>query len=119
MTRLSKYLFLFFSLVLTTCFFLLNRQVPFFSDDLGWINSIQGESFLDKIESVFEVQTRHWLTQNGRITCHAFLQCVAGNGELAYDLFISILFGLSILLFNTLFDDKDNKSDILIFIAVR
>ena len=116
MRRISKYLF--FSLVLTACFFLLNRQVPFFSDDLGWINSIQGESFLDKIESVFEVQKRHWLTQNGRITCHAFLQCVAGNGELAYDLFISILFGLSILLFNKLFDDKDNKSDILIFALI-
>lgn len=115
MERVSKHLFVCLSLILAICFFLLNQQVPFFSDDIGWTNSIHGKTIFEKGCSVFETQEQHWLTQNGRISCHTFLQCTAGNGELVYDLFISLVLFLSVVFVKNLCVHKEIKIDSLIF----
>jgi len=78
-------------------FFILNHYVPFFSDDLGWKDSLQGLSIAEGVKCLFDTQLHHWLNQNGRFTCHALLQLFAGNGETAYDIFISIVFLSSVL----------------------
>lgn len=102
--RLNKpFIFIF---CITVIFFVQNYYVPFFSDDLSWVNSLNGDTLADNISRFFERQREHWLTQNGRFTCHAVLQILAGNGEIVYDVAISCLLFLLIVAIALLIDKK-------------
>lgn len=102
--RLNKTLL--FVLSISVIFFIQNYYVPFFSDDLSWVSSLNGDTLADNILRFFERQREHWLTQNGRFTCHAVLQLLAGNGEIVYDVAISCLLFLSVIAIALLIDKK-------------
>lgn len=86
-----------FLFCITLLFGIQNCCIPFFSDDIYWINTLHGNSFAENFATFINVQQNHWFTQNGRFTCHAALQLLVGNGEYAYDIFITIVFGLTIV----------------------
>ena len=83
---------LLFLLSLVTLFFLINEQVPFFSDDINWIGSLETNNFSGFVESVINRQVNVWLTENGRAMNHLLWQITVGNGDLCYDVFISVVF---------------------------
>lgn len=69
-----------------------NEQVPFFSDDINWIGSLETNNFSGFVESVINRQVNVWLTENGRAMNHLLWQITVGNGDLCYDVFISVVF---------------------------
>lgn len=83
---------LLFLLSLVTLFFLINEQVPFFSDDINWIGSLETNNFSGFVESVINRQVNVWLTENGRAMNHLLWQITVANGDLCYDVFISVVF---------------------------
>ena len=83
---------LLFLLSLVTLFFLINEQVPFFSDDISWIGSLETNNFSGFVESVINRQVNVWLTENGRAMNHLLWQITVANGDLCYDVFISVVF---------------------------
>lgn len=83
---------LLFLLSLVTLFFLINEQVPFFSDDINWIGSLETNNFSGFVESVINRQVDVWLTENGRAMNHLLWQITVANGDLCYDVFISVVF---------------------------
>ena len=83
---------LLFLLSLVTLFFLINEQVPFFSDDINWIGSLETNNFSGFVESIINRQVNVWLTENGRAMNHLLWQITVGNGDLCYDVFISVVF---------------------------
>lgn len=106
--QLLIYLFIIVCLII---FFLQNRAVPFFSDDIGWIGSITHSDLLGTIKEFFSDQTNVWLTQNGRAVNHAVWQLTICGGELCYDIFISIVFlGTILLLSNLVLTGKGRES---------
>ena len=83
---------LLFLLSLVSLFFLINEQVPFFSDDINWIGSLETNNFSGFVESVINRQVNVWLTENGRAMNHLLWQITVANGDLCYDVFISVVF---------------------------
>ena len=83
---------LLFLLSLVTLFFLINEQVPFFSDDINWIGSLETNNFSGFVESIINRQVNVWLTENGRAMNHLLWQITVANGDLCYDVFISVVF---------------------------
>ena len=80
-----------FLISLMSVFFMLNVQVPFFSDDIGWIGSIDYDSLTNCINSILSKQINVWLNENGRAMNHFVWQLCVSNGELCYDTFISVI----------------------------
>ena len=87
---------LLFLLSLVTLFFLINEQVPFFSDDINWIGSLETNNFSGFVESIINRQVNVWLTENGRAMNHLLWQITVANGDLCYDVFISVVFVFSL-----------------------
>lgn len=106
--KLSLFVFLGCCCVL---FFIQNRFVPFFSDDIGWIGNLNTTSFRIGIKDFFSDQANVWFTQNGRAVNHAIWQLTINGGELCYDIFITITLAVVLLLLgNILLKDYAKKS---------
>lgn len=92
-------------------FFIQNRFVPFFSDDIEWIGSLDTTGFGVGIKDFFLDQANMWLTQNGRAVNHAIWQLTINGGELFYDIFITLtLAGVLLMFCNVLLKDNAKKS---------
>ena len=65
-----------------------NLFIPFISDDIFWIPKNDSNIF----QNILDRQYHHYLTQNGRITCHTILQLLVCAGEGVFNLFNTLVF---------------------------
>lgn len=107
-----------FILVTTVLFFLQNRIVPFFSDDIWWIGSISGNNFYECFNDFISDQQNMWLTQNGRAANNIVMQLIINAGEFYYDVFISLVFFAVIVFVGKLAFDIKGKESIFLWVLI-
>lgn len=102
----------------TGLFFLQNRIVPFFSDDIGWIGSVSGESVIGRFKDFVSDQQNMWLTQNGRAANNFVWQLTICGGELCYDIFISLTFLAVIFLIGQIAGINNCKRSVFLWVLI-
>lgn len=101
------------SVAIAVVFYCLNCQVPFFSDDINWIDSVDLKSWQGFITSILDRQSYMWMHENGRAMNHMIWQLSVGFGETFYNLFVSGVLLLYILVLMFLYQKKENRFSLL------
>lgn len=85
----KKRVFIIISIICVLFIFLANNVfIPFIADDISWIPKNDSSIF----QNILDRQYHHYMTQNGRITCHTILQLLVWAGEGVFNLFNTLVF---------------------------